>query len=145
MPRKPRPVKRSASRPLIDIDMAKVDELLIYGCNGAEVAAVFGCHPDTLYKRVEDEKGMTFTAYACQKKQHGDSILRGAQYRKAAKGDNSMMIWLGKNRLDQRDSPAEITVSPEAMKSVKAFLDQLSESRERAKANSNNSKDEKSE
>ena len=92
----------------IPIDMKKVDDLLIAGCKGTEVASYFGIHPDTLYSRVEKEKGMTFTAYSAQKRQKGESLLRAQQFAKALgatkEGDNMMLIWLGKNRLDQTDN-----------------------------------------
>jgi hypothetical protein len=96
---------------LIPIDMKKVDDLLIAGCTGTQVAGYFGVHPDTLYNRIVSEKGMTFTAYSAIKRQKGESILKATQFAKAIgasdKGDNMMLIWLGKNRLDQTDSPKQ--------------------------------------
>lgn len=92
----------------IPIDMKKVDDLLLAGCKGSEVAAYFGVYPDTLYRRIEREKGMNFAAYAAAKRQKGESLLRAQQYAKALgvtkEGDNMMLIWLGKNRLDQTDN-----------------------------------------
>jgi hypothetical protein len=57
----PRGKKRT--RPLKKIDWKVVDHLLEAGCYGTEIAANFGMHEDTFYQRVEDEKGMEFTAY----------------------------------------------------------------------------------
>jgi len=129
MPRKPKEVKRPTGVPPKPIDWAKVDELLICGCLTTEIAACLAISTDTLYNRCQTDKGTTFSAYSTEKKQKGDSILRAAQYRKAVKGDNTMMVWLGKNRLEQRDTPAEISIAPETMKGMQSFLDQLAESR----------------
>lgn len=98
-------------RPPLPIDWKRVDELLIAGCTGVEVAAVFDMHPDTLYKKVEGTFGITFTNYSAQKRQKGDTILREAQFNKAKKGDNVMLVWLGKNRLSQKETH-DLPVAP---------------------------------
>lgn len=109
-----------------DIDFSVVDELLVCGCTGVEIAGHFGVCPDTLYRRVEILHGMTFSAYSQQKRSKGDAVLRQAQFYKAKDGDNSMLIWLGKNRLKQSDSPQEISVSTEIAENFKALMDQIS-------------------
>jgi len=96
-----------AEKDRIPIDWKKVDDLLLSGCTGTEVAAYLGCHPDTLYIRVEKEYGMAFSAYLAEKRSKGESLLRAHQYAKALgyteKGDNTLLIWLGKQRLSQRE------------------------------------------
>lgn len=96
------------SRPEIYIDWKKVDELMMAGCMGTEVAAYFGMHPDTFYKRVQDKYEVGFSEYSAKMKSSGEALLRAQQYKKALglcdKGDNTLLIWLGKNRLGQRDA-----------------------------------------
>ena len=104
MPRKPPVEKRKRSRPLIPIDWKKANELMIAGCHGTEVASYFGMHEDTFYRRVEDEFRVTFTAYLQEKKQIGQSLLRTKQFQKAMGGDNTLLVWLGKVRLKQREN-----------------------------------------
>jgi hypothetical protein len=91
------------SRPEKPIDWKKVDDLLMAGCLGTEICAHFDMHHETFYNRVKDEYGMGFTAYAAEKRQRGDSILRAKQFETALKGNVTMQIWLGKNRLNQRE------------------------------------------
>jgi len=86
-----------------EIDWAKVDQLLIAGCLGTEIAPHFDMHHDTFYRKVEKRYGVSFTVYSSQKKSKGESLLRAKQYEKALKGDNTLLIWLGKNRLKQRE------------------------------------------
>ena len=46
---------------------------------------------------------MDFSAYQQQKRQEGNDVLFGLQYKLAKEVDRGMLIWLGKNRLDQSD------------------------------------------
>ena len=103
----PRNLKRkyAAHRPKIDIDWDMVDKYLISGCSGTEIAGMIGCHPETFYDRCQQDKGTGFTEYSNKKKSKGDGLLRAKQFSMALGGDRGMLIWLGKNRLGQRDDP----------------------------------------
>src|SRR5580693_9108899 len=99
------------NRPLIDIPWDKVDDLLRAGCTGVQCAAMCGMHPETFYHRVEQEKQIGFTQYAANKKAEGVSLIQYQQYMKALgitkKGDNTMLVWLGKNLCGQKENPSE--------------------------------------
>ncbi len=95
--------KRAAHRPKVIINWDVVDKYLIAGCTGVQIAALIGMHPETLYDRTKLEKRTGFTEYSLSKKLKGDSLLLGKQYSLAMEGDKTMLIWLGKNRLGQRD------------------------------------------
>lgn len=84
-----------------------VDKLLEAGCPGTEIAPHFGVHYETLYDRAYKVFGIMWTEYAQKKRQKGNSNIRVKQYQKAMSGDNMMLIWLGKNRLDQTDAPKQ--------------------------------------
>ncbi len=123
-------IKRSyPTRPPKPIDWNKVDELLLAGCTGTEIASHFDMHPDTFYRRVEEEKSIGYTAYSQQKKQQGESILRAHQYAKALgitkDGDNTLLIWLGKQRLNQCETPQEASADAVALKHFEALMSQL--------------------
>ena len=105
MPRAPRKLITANGRPQIPIDWEKVDMFLEAGCNGLEIAANFNMHHNNFYDRVALEKGIGFIEYKHQKLAKGNSLLRAVQYKIAAKGDKAMLIWLGKQRLEQRDDP----------------------------------------
>lgn len=91
------------SRPEKPIDWKKVDQLLMAGCKGSEIAPHFDMHQETFYDRVKDHYGIGFTEVCAIKRSQGDSLLRAKQFEKALEKDNTMMIWLGKQRLDQRE------------------------------------------
>ena len=46
---------------------------------------------------------MNFSSYLAEKRAHGNSLLRAKQYEIAMSGDKTMLVWLGKNRLEQSD------------------------------------------
>lgn len=127
MPRAPKKTGLPRARPKIPIDWDQVDKLLMSGCLGTEIASSIGCCVDTLYDRTFQEKGVIFSAYAREKKEKGDTILRHAQFAKAAKGDNTMLIWLGKLRLGQRDpdkGDTFIISQDAAAKAMEQIIDQ---------------------
>ncbi len=84
--------------------------MLKAGCYGTEIAANFDMHEETFYNRVQEKYGMGFTAYSSEKRKAGESLLRIKQFEKAlgitTTGDNTLLIWLGKQRLNQREPEA---------------------------------------
>jgi hypothetical protein len=92
-----------AGRPKADIDWERVDELLAADCEGTEIAAHLGLNPLTLYRRCEKDHKINFSQYLQEKKALGNSLLKEQQFKKALGGDCGMLIWLGKNRLNQAD------------------------------------------
>ena len=95
--------KSKVGRKKLKIDWDRVDRSLIAGSNGVQVAAMLGVHPETLYDKCLQEKKVYFSDYMQQKRQEGNDILLGKQFELAKGGDKMMLIWLGKNRLDQSD------------------------------------------
>lgn len=99
--------------PVKNIDWDLVDDLLVKGCTGTQIASRMGIHPDTLYDRCYNEKGTRFSEYAQQKREKGDTLLLEAQFNMAVKKDRTMLIWLGKQRLGQKENPGALSVPPE--------------------------------
>lgn len=90
-------------RKKIEIDWQVVDNYLMAGADGTEVAAAIGINPETLYDRCVEVHKTDFSDYKATKRAKGDSLIRVKQYDLAVKGDRSMLVWLGKNRLGQSD------------------------------------------
>jgi hypothetical protein len=119
------------SRPEIPIDWEIVDQMLIAGCLGTEVAARFAMHPNTFYDRVVSKFGMSFTEFMQEKRAVGEASLKQRQYEKAMgitdKGDNTLLVWLGKVRLSQKENQDAEVISPEAKKMAEDILAQMKE------------------
>ncbi len=115
-PRKGIAKKLKRGRPKFIIDWKVVDKLLEADCEGTEIAAHLGIGPDTLYDRCVKENDMIFSEYLREKKANGNSLLKVAQFKKAMSGDNTMLIWQGKQRLGQRDrKDVDVTTKGESV------------------------------
>ena len=89
---------------LTTIDWDFVGEYLMAGCSGVEVAAQLGIHENTLYQRCKSDLGVDFVALKQEKQASGESLLRKVQFDAAIKDkDRAMLIWLGKQRLGQKE------------------------------------------
>lgn len=122
-------LSKEMGRPLKEIDWNKVEQLCIAGCPATEIAPHFDIHPDTLYIRIKEKYNMTYTDFSAKFRQKGDSLLRNKQFEKALKGDgdNTQLIWLGKQRLGQKETPQETGVSEETLSQFAALMKQLTE------------------
>lgn len=95
------------ARPKKPIDENLVASLAEIHCTLEEIGAVVGCSRDTLERR--------FAAIIKDAKDRGKASLRRAQMKAALGGNVTMLIWMGKQLLEQRDkSPAEIEAEKQA-------------------------------
>jgi len=93
-----------AGRKKLKINWDKVDKALEAGANGVQCAAMLGVHPDTLYNKCKEVYKVDFSAYQQAKRERGNEKLLNAQYELAIKeNDKTMLIWLGKQRLNQAE------------------------------------------
>ena len=92
-----------SGRPKANIDWAQVGKMLEAGCSARGIAATIGIDPDTLYIRCKRDLKLDFSVFSQEKKAKGEELLRMAQMRTAMSGNVVMQIWLGKQRLGQRD------------------------------------------
>ena len=101
---------KKMGRPQAPIDWDQVNEMCRIHCTAQEICAVTGISDDTFLRRCKKEHGMTFAEYIENHRADGKASLRRTQVLAAQTGSVPMMIWLGKNWLDQRDrTEQEIT------------------------------------
>ena len=86
------------------IDWTQIDAYLRAQCTGKEIAEIFGVSYETLCRRCKQENGVEFGEYAQIKKTQGVNLIRAKQYEIAMKGDKTMLIWLGKQYLGQKET-----------------------------------------
>lgn len=92
-----------AGRKKVEISWMRVDKALIAGASGVQVAAMLGVHYNTLAAKCKEEKKCDFSEYLRQKREKGNEMLLSKQFEEAMAGDRGMLIWLGKQRLNQSD------------------------------------------
>ena len=88
------------ARKKIEVDPEQVRALARLGCTWDEIAGVLKIARTTLVVRMKEKK---FRDAYDQGVAEGDVSLRRAQYDSAMKGKTGMLVWLGKNRLNQAD------------------------------------------
>ena len=100
------------ARPRKQIDWETVDKLCAIQCTGNEIAAFVSVDYDTLNAAAKRDHGMGFSDYFAQKSAPGKISLRRVQFQTATEDRNpTMLIWLGKQMLDQQDKQKTDVVS----------------------------------
>lgn len=89
------------ARPKFVIDYELVEKLATSWCTQEEIASILGCHVKTLQR---DEKFSTIYKRGLDQ---GKASLRREQWKAAKGGNATMLIWLGKQYLGQRDKPKD--------------------------------------
>ena len=83
------------ARPKKEIDATQVERMARIGCTIEEIANVVGASRDTIERR--------FAADVAKGKNTMKRSLRRWQLKQARAGNPTMLIWLGKQYLDQAD------------------------------------------
>ena len=97
------PKKDKGGRPRQEIDFEILQGCCQVGCTAEECAGILNVSVSTLDKRIKDNGYDGFKEYH---KIHFNPVkqsLRRAQIKSALNGNTTMMIWLGKQFLSQRD------------------------------------------
>ena len=100
--------KHPGGRPRLTFDLRLVEDLGKIQSTHGELAAVLGCHLETVRDRLRNDP--EFCAAYEKGLENGKSSLRRIQWKAALGGNTTMQIWLGKQYLSQRDMhSAELT------------------------------------
>ena len=95
--------KNKGGRPRIDINWQSVEACCNLMCTGEEIAAIHKISYDTLERAIKRKYKISFAEYFNQKSAGGKMSLRRRQYEAAKEGNSAMLIWLGKQWLNQKD------------------------------------------
>lgn len=117
--------KRNTGRPKVNIDWIYVGELLEAHCTADSIAHRLGISTVSLYRRCEIDNNCTFVSFSQAKKRNGDDLLREKQHEVAMSGDKVMLVWLGKQRLDQKDRSENINIEASLTEARSTLVDIL--------------------
>ena len=87
----------------IEIDWELVDSLCEIQCTATEIASVTKISIDTYLRRSKELHNCTFAEYIKKQSEVGKASLRRMQWKKANEGNATMLIWLGKQILGQKE------------------------------------------
>lgn len=91
---------RKPGRPRIELDTALIEKLAAIQCSITEMAAILGCHADTLRDN--------YSTHIAKGREHGKMSLRRKQWDVAMGGNVTMLIWLGKQYLEQAERAPDV-------------------------------------
>ena len=95
--------ENKGGRPRKDIDQRVFEDLCGILCTKNEICSMFHCDEKTLTRWCKRTYGKGFADIYKELAADGISSLRRAQFKRALKGSDTMLIWLGKNYLGQSD------------------------------------------
>ena len=87
-----------------NIDTKKVEQLASFGCTNIEIGSFFGCSSDLLEK--------SYSEFLTKGREKGKIRLRQLQWKSAESGNTTMLIWLGKQLLNQADKQEITEIKP---------------------------------
>ncbi len=95
--------KGKIGRPRKEFSWEQFEKLCGLQCTRSEIAGFFDIHEDTLSDKVKELTGETFTAIYKRLSHPGKISIRRKQFALADKEHAQMLIWLGKQYLNQSD------------------------------------------
>jgi len=105
------PAPGTGGRPTKEIDKRVFETMCRVFCTQADVCEAFGVGEETVRRWCKANYGDTFEGVYKSLEGRGRFSLRRAQYSAAVeKGNPTMLIWLGKQNLGQKDAAKEMTV-----------------------------------
>lgn len=94
-------------RPRKEIDKAEFEKLCEFQCTQEEICGWFDITDKTLSSWCKREYGLGFSEIYAKKRGLGKISLRRAQFQAAQRGNATMLLWLGKQYLGQKDAPGD--------------------------------------
>lgn len=88
---------------LTDDGFERLKKLINIHCTQVEVCDVLGVTDKTLNKALKERGELPFSEFYKKHSNEGRASLRREQWKAAQKGNTSMLIWLGKQLLGQKD------------------------------------------
>lgn len=90
-------------RPRIKISQEDFEKLCKMQCTLIEIAGFFNCSEDTIENWCKSTYHETFSDVYKKKSAFGKISLRRSQFKAAEAGNTTMLVWLGKQYLGQRE------------------------------------------
>ena len=111
----------AGGRPKAEIDYALVEKLAHIQCTQDEISKIIGITTRTLQK--DDE----FLRIYNKGMDEGKMSLRRLQWKAAEKGNTTMLVWLGKQYLSQREPRQDISVdtNKDIIEQIGALADKI--------------------
>lgn len=96
--------KKKMGRPVFELNDKDFDVAIQLPMIKADICLLMGgCSEDTIERYVKKRFKKTFAELQSERRQHFRKNILGKQYEMAMKGNVTLLIWLGKQYLGQKD------------------------------------------
>lgn len=121
----PPPPPNPVGRPRKEINKEEFEKLCGLHCTEEDIAGWFDISPDTVDRWCQREYGENFADTYKRKCSPGKVSIRRKQMEVAQNGNPTMLIWLGKTILGQRDNVEHIIIRPGTDDAIKQELSNM--------------------
>lgn len=94
-----------------ELDWDKINLYLKAGATQTRIAESLGINRDTLRDRVKEKYGVEYSAYSASMRSTGELLIEATQLQKALAGNITMLLWLGKVKLGQKEPDSISTIA----------------------------------
>ena len=105
------------STAVIDIDWSKLDAVLQFGARSLDCCGILDVSEKTLYNKIKEKHNMAFGEYRELKMSTMRAKLLQKQFDVAMNGNVTMLIWLGKQHLEQYEKQ-EHSINSDSIKKI---------------------------
>ncbi len=102
----------------VELDWTRLDQYLELGARCLDCSEFLGVSEDKIQKDIRKKHNMTFSEYREKKLSKMRMKLLQKQFDVAMQGNVSMLIWLGKNLLNQSDKIETENINTEVQRLV---------------------------
>lgn len=121
----PPPPPNPVGRPRKEINKEEFEKLCGLHCTEEDIAGWFDCSVDTIDNWCKREYLLNFSDVYKRKCSPGKVSIRRKQMEVAQNGNPTMLIWLGKTILGQRDNVEHIIIRPGTDDAIKQELSNM--------------------
>lgn len=128
---------KGPSKPMTDKEFRQLVELIKIQCTRDEICEVLGMSDTTLTRRIAERKIEGVTNFEALYKKHqgeGKASLRREQWKAAQSGNPTMLVWLGKQVLGQKDRQEVDNKSTDGSMSMANLFDSINARRAKTDA-----------
>ena len=111
-------------RPRKEISIAELEKLVALQATAGECASWCNVSEDTIDLRVKEAGYAGFTDFFKRHRGAGQVSLRRKQFETAMTGNPTMLVWLGKDWLDQSDKVVSDNISSDGSMSPQPLTDE---------------------
>jgi AraC-like DNA-binding protein len=114
---------KGPSKPMSDKEFEQLVAMIRIQCTRDEICDVLNMSETTLNRRLKERGEHNFEALYKKHSGEGKASLRRMQWKAAEAGNPTMLVWLGKNMLDQKDKVEQDHTSSDGSMTPKAAVE----------------------